>query len=248
MFPVPPLPQNWLDAHQYVALWLEGIALVAIFIWDRIDSHQQHKQTLAQMAALQRQAELIDGQNTLLKESVAIAKDSAEAAKANAQAAILNAQAVINSERPWIVVSVRAGEYMGNFVFRVTNKGRTPAEFEFGTFDFCFDSYPDTLPTHPQYTSRIVAPDRTLVAPDDEFDIQPAGVNPESIITTAEMTKQVKVIKNLSLLFYGRVIYKDVFDRDGKEAVRHETRFCYCFDVSRGELVRKGPEEYNRYT
>ena len=27
---------NWFDLHQYLALWLEGIALLAIFIWDRM--------------------------------------------------------------------------------------------------------------------------------------------------------------------------------------------------------------------
>ncbi len=47
---------SWLDSHQYLALWLEGIALLAIFVWDRWDSHQQHKQTLAQMAIMQNQA------------------------------------------------------------------------------------------------------------------------------------------------------------------------------------------------
>jgi hypothetical protein len=245
MCPVPLAP-NWFDSHQYVAIWLEGVALVLIFIWDRFDSRHQHKQTLAQMGIMQRQADLIDGQTAVLKESVAVARDGAEAAKDNAQAAILNAQAVINSERPWIVVSVRPGEFIGNFVFTATNKGRTPAVFESGTFDFTFDSYPDSLPTHPTYASRI-APDRTLIVQDDGFDIEPAGVNPESFIKDVEMTEQVKIGSQF-LIFYGRVIYKDVFGRDGKEAIRHETCFCYCFDVSRGELVRRGPEEYNRFT
>src|SRR2546423_1610298 len=46
---------NWFDSHQYFALWLEGIALLAIFIWDRIDASQQHKQTLAQMSIWRKQ-------------------------------------------------------------------------------------------------------------------------------------------------------------------------------------------------
>ncbi len=242
MCPVPLATPNWFDSHQYLALWIEGIALLAILIYDVIDSHQQHKQTLAQMKIMGRQADL-------MRESVAAAKDGADSAKANAQAAILNAQAVINSERPWIVVSVRPHEStVASFVFTATNKGRTPAEFESGTFNFCFDSYPDSLATPPTYTTPFIAPDRTLIVQDDGFDIHSPGVNPESIIKTAEMTEQVKIIRNQFLLFYGRVIYKDVFSRDGKEAIRHETRFCYCFDAPRGELVRRGPEEYNRYT
>src|SRR5258706_3057140 len=131
----------WLKTYESVAIWLEGIALVLIFVWDRLDSRQQHRETLAQMEIMQRQADS-------MRESVAVARDGAEAAKANAQAAILNAQAVINSERPWIVVSVRPHEStVGSFVFTVTNKGRTPAEFLSGSFNSCFDSYPDELPT-----------------------------------------------------------------------------------------------------
>jgi hypothetical protein len=47
----------WLQTHEFVAIWLEGIALLAIFIWDRIDSHQNHKETLAQIDVSQRQFE-----------------------------------------------------------------------------------------------------------------------------------------------------------------------------------------------
>jgi len=224
-----PLPApNWFDSHQYIAIWLEGIALLAILAVDLWVSWRQGKESLAQMGVLQR---LTEG-----------TRDSADAA-------LLNARAVINSERPWIVVSVLRGESMGNYVFRATNRGRTPAVFESGTFDFTFDSYPDSLPTRPRYDSSI-APERTLIVQEDGFDIPLAGersIDPESFITP-EMTKQVKLLKNLSLLLYGKVIYKDVFNRDGKEAIHHETRFCYCFDVSCGEFVRTGPEEYNRYT
>jgi len=174
----------------------------------------------------------------------------AKGTRDSADAALLNARAVINSERPWIVVSVRGGESIGDYVFTATNRGRTPAVFESGTFDFAVDSYADSLPTGPRYDSPV-APDRTLIVQGDGFDISLRGersINPESFITTPQMANQVKVLKNLSLLFYGEVIYRDVFNRDEKEAIHHETRFCYCFDVSRREFVRTGPEEYNRYT
>lgn len=92
MCPVPLAVPNWFDSHQYLAIWLEGIALLAIFIWDRWDSYHQHKETLAQMAIMQSQANA--------------AKDAAEAAKANAEAARLNAQAVLNSERAWVEIKL----------------------------------------------------------------------------------------------------------------------------------------------
>src|SRR5690242_2727620 len=73
---------NWFDSHQYIALWLEGIALLAIFIWDRIDASQQHKQTLTQMGIMQNQA---------------------RATETAANAATKSAEALISSERAWII-------------------------------------------------------------------------------------------------------------------------------------------------
>jgi hypothetical protein len=68
---------TWVKTHEYLAIWLEGIALVAIFIWDRIDSREQHKETLKQMGVMERHV-LETGK-------------VADAAKANAEAAELNA-------------------------------------------------------------------------------------------------------------------------------------------------------------
>jgi hypothetical protein len=48
---------TWLKAYEPIAIWLEGIALVLIFIWDRIDSHHQHNETLKQLAVSQKQVE-----------------------------------------------------------------------------------------------------------------------------------------------------------------------------------------------
>ena len=55
---------NWLKAYEFIAIWLEGIALVAIFVLDwkerrdqRKDREQQHKETLAQLKVSQKQVE-----------------------------------------------------------------------------------------------------------------------------------------------------------------------------------------------
>src|SRR5258708_1744718 len=32
---------NWLTTYQAVAIWMEGLALAAIFIWDRFDARNQ---------------------------------------------------------------------------------------------------------------------------------------------------------------------------------------------------------------
>jgi len=93
------------------------------------------------------------------------------------------------------------------------------AVFEFGTLTFTFNSYPDSLPSNP----------------------------PATMIKEAGMAEGVKR-ENQFLVFYGWIIYKDVFSRNGKESIRHETHFCYRFDLLGCKFVRNGPEEYNRYT
>jgi hypothetical protein len=48
---------GWFQSHEYIAIWLEGVALVLIFIWDRFDSAKQHGETLAQLRIAQQQIE-----------------------------------------------------------------------------------------------------------------------------------------------------------------------------------------------
>jgi len=47
----------WLQAHEFLAVWLEGIALVAIFVWDRLDNRNQHDQTIGQLQLSRKQIE-----------------------------------------------------------------------------------------------------------------------------------------------------------------------------------------------
>ena len=90
------LAPNWFDSHQYVAIWLEGIALVAIFIWDRIDAFQQHKQTLEQMEIIRNQA----------------------------RATETAADAAIAAERAWVMVDVEKAPGAG-FITEHTNPAGT---------------------------------------------------------------------------------------------------------------------------
>jgi hypothetical protein len=108
----------WFKQNEHVALWLEGIALVLIFAWDRIDAQDAHKETLAQ---------------------IQIAKEQAEAAK-------FTAESIKNSERAWLSGSLLWSERAqilftddghGNnqrtqaiLRFKLKNDGRTPAWVE----------------------------------------------------------------------------------------------------------------------
>jgi hypothetical protein len=46
---------EWIKASEPIALWVEGIALVLIFIWDRKDAAKSHKETLRQIDLAQKQ-------------------------------------------------------------------------------------------------------------------------------------------------------------------------------------------------
>jgi hypothetical protein len=75
-----PLAPNWFDSHQYVALWIEGIALLLIFAWDRWDSCQQHKQTLAQMEIMRNQARTTEAAANAASKSVSLLSPLSELA------------------------------------------------------------------------------------------------------------------------------------------------------------------------
>jgi hypothetical protein len=49
---------DWVKASEPIALWVEGIALVLIFIWDRIDANRGHEETIAQLKIAQDQIKI----------------------------------------------------------------------------------------------------------------------------------------------------------------------------------------------
>jgi hypothetical protein len=172
--------------------------------------------------------------------------------KTAADAALLNAQAVINSERAWIDVIGMANpepgwtKKLGVHFFRVQNKGRTPAQFISGTLDHVFVDTPNDLPVSPNYKSSFNSPNEMFITAGTYFDTSP-HFNPRAIIEQRPISEK-NVKPDQILLFYGQIIYEDVF---GQKA--HETRWCYAwFDDVRG-FVKTGPDgdrdkEYNRHT
>jgi hypothetical protein len=113
---------DWLKANEWLAIWLEGIALVLIFVWDRIDARGEHQERMEQLE---------------------ITKQQAEAAK-------LAAQSVMNSERAWVTAELEWAGDKGRiivsdtqippnsmatttfaaFALELRNDGRTPAWIE----------------------------------------------------------------------------------------------------------------------
>jgi hypothetical protein len=76
---------DWLRAHGFLAIWLEGIALVLMFVWDRLDSRNQHKEMLAQLRATEKPIEV---------------------SEKNAAAAKATAESIVNAERAWIMAEL----------------------------------------------------------------------------------------------------------------------------------------------
>ncbi len=115
----------WLQTHEYIAIWLEGIALILILGLDwmewgnqRRERREQHEETTAQLKVAQSQAEAT--------------KKSADAAIEAAEAANKSAEIAAALHRPFMGVSkvaVRSGwgTRVWDIAFDLKNYGTLPA-------------------------------------------------------------------------------------------------------------------------
>lgn len=172
----------------------------------------------------------------------------------------MNAQAVINSERPWIDVTIvpnKAIEPPGYFFFRVTNTGRTPAQFISGGFSHDFRAKPDDLLIPAMY-APFFAPNERFLPPGHHFDIQRSlseattGIRPDSIIEERLRGTDPLPVGAI-LFFYGNIVYDDILGKDRPGYTLHETRWCFAYFKNGKRFVKTGPDgkngkEYNNYT
>jgi hypothetical protein len=115
----------WLQASEPIAVWLEAIALIAIFFLDwkerkenRKERREQHEETAAQLQVAQSQAEAT--------------KESADATTEAALAAVKSAEISAALHRPFMGVSnvwLRAGwgTRVWDIAFGLKNYGTLPA-------------------------------------------------------------------------------------------------------------------------
>jgi hypothetical protein len=163
-----------------------------------------------------------------------------------AKAAYLNAQAVINSERPWLTVSLQEiPNNNGMFTFRITNKGRTLAKVISGTSDFIFAGNMDSLPKEPIYIRPFIYPYQSFLTQDEYFDVFPPFM-PNVIINNRSITDKMFNPTQI-LFFYGQIIYEDVLGKDRPDGARHETRWCFGYDAA-ARFIRTGSAAYDEYT
>jgi hypothetical protein len=90
-------------------------------------------------------------------------------------------------------------------------------------------------------------PDPTFIVSKEAFHIRP-GINPYSVLDEAK--KKVAVGFSIEfLVFYGKIVYEDVFASGDGESGVHETRWCFAyFPGERRHFVTCGPAEYNGHT
>jgi hypothetical protein len=152
----------WLRTHEFVAIWLEGVALVAIFVLDwreRIDQHrerkEQHKETAVQLENARKQVEA--------------AVKSAEAGIEAALASKKSADILASLHRPFMglkMVSLRAGGLGADLwviAFVLRNFGTLPAldvgvtiEFFAANTSFAKIKEPTSVQIFPSYETETI--------------------------------------------------------------------------------------------
>lgn len=175
---------TWLRNYESVAIWLEGIALILIFVWDRIDSRQQHRETLAQLNVSQAQADaLINSERAWVMADVEW--DSSKWA----------------DRKPHVLEgSGTGGDTTGIYVvLTCRNEGRSPAWIEEKRARF---QIVDVLPDKPDLTSAEFI----------QAGPEPIGIG-KALAHSWQATGTGHEALGKMMVVYGIVKYRDIFDK-----------------------------------
>ncbi len=175
---------GWLTKYESLAIWLEGVALVLIFVWDRIDSRQQHRETLAQLSVSQAQANaLINSERAWVMVDVKWDTDKWADSKAHV-----------------VEGSGTGGDTTGIYVaLSCRNEGRSPAWIEEERARF---QIVDALPDTPDLTSA----EFVHAVP------EPIGVGKANQISWPATATGHESLGKM-MVVYGVVKYRDIFDK-----------------------------------
>ncbi|HET7103126.1 MAG TPA: hypothetical protein VFI20_03480 [Terracidiphilus sp.] len=176
---------------------------------------------------------------------------TAQAALDAATAALAHAQAIVNSERPWIVITVEPFLTMENsFKIIATNRGRTPARV-LSTVDRVKVAVNETqLPESPEYATVEggASPDPMVLLPGETAGILAFSRDDVRAIckTDAELSR-IELWQE-SIFLYGRLTYQDLITP--ADSKTHETSWCcrYIHGEKKSALVIAGPPLYNHHT
>jgi hypothetical protein len=226
---------HWLRTNeQSLAIWLEGLALVAIF-WLELKEYkrqgqerkEQHEESATQMR---------------------ISRDAADAAKASAQA-------LIDGERPWVLVeNLILLELLPmeqnrpvQVRYEIQNYGKTPARLVRARTKFQMSNQMDGPPNPEIYQDAGGKIPQRIVPPMLEPRLLNfAFLEPDRYLRM----ERIQAINNGDVYFwaYGFVAYRDTLGTDRE----YMTRFCYCYIVpplmEPARFCLAGPPEYNTAT
>ena len=173
----------------------------------------------------------------ILKQTADATQTSANAAQKSAEATLLNAKAMIQTERPWIVVSVRKDRTdlfdsfnlknrPEHFSFHIKNVGRTPAEILHITVFEDLIPRMERIPDVPPCKNIVTYIEHSpLLAPEEpwQFDrMKMSGIDYRE--------NELRSIQRgtVHLLRYGIITYRNTSDPDKSNLL--ETKFCCIYD------------------
>jgi hypothetical protein len=176
---------------------------------------------------------------------------TAQAALESAQAALAQTQALVNSERPWVVVTIEPLRTKEN-TFRVmaTNRGRTPAKIIGKINGVAIAADAKDLPQSPDYENpeSNARPESMILLSGETAGILTFSRDEvRAICKTGEVFKQIELWQE-SIFVYGRVAYMDLIAPPDQQI--HQTDWCcrYIHGEKNSALVIAGPQEYNKHT
>lgn len=202
----------------------------------------------------------------ILRQQTNVAKNAADAARDAATAAKNSSEAIINSERPWLFVTISTKGSSGpldengvlqhpSFSVSFRNCGKTPAEvIGFDQHLDCRENDMSDLPSPPKYglEGHIMAHTRMVPSGDRWEDIGENFFLVEQYLT-GDQWKNIRVSRK-RLVYWGRLQYRDLI-RESKSIHElkeigpiHETCFCYFWSPARNEFLVWGHFRYNRHT
>jgi hypothetical protein len=180
-----------------------------------------------------------------------IAEAMVETAANSAQAALLHAQAVVDSERPWLVVTVEPSINIKNaFTVLATNRGRTPARIISTLEGIRIAPDEAQLPETPEYnevsSSAPLVPIILLMGESTtlrSFSRDDASALPK----TQEEVRRLETWED-KIFIHGRVTYRDLIAPPDQQI--HTTDWCcwYIHGRQKSGLVIAGPPSYNLHT
>lgn len=178
----------------------------------------------------------------------AVAWQANETKKA-AEAALLNTQAVINSERPWIVMTIGQGKKPNEFLLKAVNRGRTPAAILSAGEAVAIIEPGTPLPAVPKYT-RVKKYEAPVMLIQGEYQtvLEFDRKHLRSLCDDRERFAKAEECSQMTYIF-GNVIYKDLLA--SAEASPHETRWCctvWLMDEEDELFFTEGSSEYTRHT